>query len=259
MAATTGEAFERTGHPADLLSSSYPSVGTVLDALDQLASLWDEFTLVRVLAPLSRYPVISVERDERVTRVDMSRVLRQFVSDRTGRSTVHSFGQVMDGLRGWVDTLQVSDREAAARGIRLVTWGEPARTSLALDVVVPRGKALTSWTPSATLAARADSLVRASATAHAVDQLGQVDCAPDGTAVIWRHQDPRLSGVIFADPDPCRRWQIEQNLVCVYIPGCPVVGASPVAALRLAEEAMVDHQLLTFSAARQLAWKKSWT
>ena len=257
MAAMTGEEFERTGHPADLLSSTYPSVGIVLDALDQLATLWDEFTLVRVLAPLSRHPVISVERDERVTRVDMSAVLRKFVSDRTGRPTVHNFGQVMDGLRGWVDTLPASDREAAARGIRLVTWGEPARTSLVLDVVVPRGKTLTSWTPSATLATRAGNLVRASATAHALAQLGHVDCAPDGTAVIWRHQDPRLSGVIFADPDPGRRWQTEQNLVCVYTPGFPVVGASPTAALRLAEETMIDYQLLTFPAARQLTWKKS--
>jgi hypothetical protein len=257
MAATMGEAFERTGHPADLLCNTYPSVGTVLDALDQLAALWDEFTVVQVLAPLSRDPVISVERDERVTRVDMSALLARFVSDRTGQPTVHSFGQVMDGLRCWVDTLPVSDREAAAQGIRLVAWADLARTSLALDVAVPRGKTLTSWTPSATLTVRAGNLVRASATGHALAQLGQVDCAPDGSAVIWRHQDPRLSGVILADPDPARRWQTGQNLVCVYTPGFPVVGASPAAAFRLAEETMVDHRLLTFPAARHLKWKKN--
>jgi hypothetical protein len=42
----------------------------------------------------------------------------------------------------------------------------------------------------------------------------------------------------------------------VYTPGFPVVGASPAAASRLAEETMVDHQLLTFPAARHLDWKK---
>jgi hypothetical protein len=189
--------------------------------------------------------------------VDLSAVLRRFVSDRTGQPTVHSFGQVKDGLRCWVDTLPVSDREAAAQGIRLVAWADPARTSLALDVVARRGKTLISWTPSATLTVRAGNLVRASATGHALAQLGQVDCAPDGSAVIWRHPDPRLSGVIFADPDPARRWQTGQNLVCVYAPGFPVVGASPAAAFRLAEETMVDHRLLTFPAARHLKWKKS--
>ena len=257
MAARTGEAFERTGHPADLMSDTYPSVGTVLDALDQLAALWDEFTVVRVLAPLSCDPVISVERDERVTRVDLSAVLRQFVSDRTGQPTVHNGDQIMDGLRRWVDTLPISDREAGAHGIRLVTWANPSRTSLALDVVARRGKAFLSWTPSATMTASAGKLVRASATAHALAELRHVDCAPDGTAVVWRHRDPRLSGVIFADPDPGRRWHTEQNLVCVYTPGFPVVGASPAAALRLAEETMVDHRLLTFPAARHLKWKKS--
>ena len=125
MAARMGEAFERTGHPADLMSSTYLSVGTVLDALDQLAALWDEFTVVRVLAPLSCDPVISVERDERVTRVDLSALLRQFVSDRTGQPTVHNGDQIMDGLRRWVDTLPISDREAGAHGIRLVTWANP--------------------------------------------------------------------------------------------------------------------------------------
>jgi len=257
MAGTIGEAFERTGHPADLLCSTYPSVGTVLDALDQLATLWDEFTVVQVLAPLSRDPVISVERDERVTRVDLSAVLCRFVSNSTGQPTVHNFGQVVDGLRSWVDTLPVSDREAAAQGIRLVSWADPARTSLALDVVAPRGKTLTSWTPSATLTVRAGNRVRASATMHALAQLGQVDCAPDGSAVVWRHQDPRLSGVIFADPDPARRWQTGQNLVCVYTPGFPVVGAPPAAAFRLAEETMVDYRLLTFPAAQHLKWKKN--
>jgi len=88
MADPTGEAFERTGHPADLLTGAYPSVGTVLEALDRLAPSWDEFTVVRVLDPLSCDPVISVERDERVTRVDLSAVLRRFVSDRTGREEV---------------------------------------------------------------------------------------------------------------------------------------------------------------------------
>jgi hypothetical protein len=255
MAATMGEAFERTGHPADLISSTYPSVGTVLDVLEQLAFIWDEFTAVRVLDPLSRDPVISVERDERVTRVDMSAILRRFVSGRTGQPTVHNSGQVMDGLRCWVDTLPVSDREAAAHGIRLVTWADPARTSVALDVVAPRGKTLSSWTPSATMTSRDCNLVRSRATGRALGQLRHVDCALDGTALIWRHQDPRLSGVIFADPDPVRRWQTEQNLVCVYTPGFPVVGASPAAALRLAEETMVDHRLLTFPAARHLKWK----
>jgi hypothetical protein len=277
MAAIMGEAFESSGHPADLLSNTYPSVGTVLDALDQLAALWDEFTVVRVLAPLSRDPVVSVERDERVTRVDMSALLRQFVSSRTGQPTVDNLEQVMGGLRRWVDTLPVSDREAEAKGIRLVTWAAPARTSLALAVVAPRRKTLTSWTPSATLSPSAVHLVRLNATEHAVAQLKHVDCAPDGTAFIWRHRDPRLSGVIFADgdparrwqtppdlrlsgvifadPDPVRRWQTEQNLVCVYTPGFPVVGASPAAALRLAEETMVDHQLLTFPSAAHLEWK----
>jgi len=252
-----GEAFERTGHPADLMSSDYPSAGTVLDALDQLDALWDEFTSVRVLAGLSRDPVVSVERDERVTRVDLYAVPRHFVSDRTGEPTVHNGDQVMDGLRRWVDTLPVSDREAEAHGIRLVSWTSSARTSLALDVLAPRGKALLSWTPSATISASAGKLVRANATGRALDQLGHVDCAPDGTAVIWRHRDLRLSGVIFADPDPARRWQTGVNLVCVYTPGFPVVGASPAAARRLAEETMVDHRLLTFPGARRLTWKKS--
>jgi hypothetical protein len=257
MVAKMGETFERTGHPADLLSSAYLSVGTVLDAFDQLDGLWDQFTDVRILAPLSCDPVISVERDERVTRVDLSAVLRRFVSDRTGQPTVRNLGQVMDGLRCWVDTLPVSDREAAAHGIRLVTWADPARRSLVLDAVVPRGKTLTSWTPSATLTARAGNEVRASATAQALAQLDQVECAPDGTVLIWRHHDPRLSGVILADPDLALRWQTGPDLVCVYIPGFPVVGASPAAALRLAEETMVDHRLLTFLDARQLRWRKS--
>ena len=256
MGDTVGEAFERTGHPADLRSGAYPSVGTVLEALDRLAATWDEFTVVGVLDPLSCDPVISVERDERVTRVDMSVILRRFVNDRTGQPTVHSFDQVMDRLRGWVDVLPVSDREAAAHGIRLVTWADPARTSLVLDVVTPRGKTLTSWSPSAALTAAAGRLVRESATGQALSQLGRVDCAHDGAAVIWRHQDARLSGVIFADPDAAGRWQTGANLVCVYTPGFPVVGASPAAASRLAEETMVDHQLLTFPAARHLEWKK---
>ena len=255
MADPTGEAFERTGHPADLLTGAYPSVGTVLEALDRLAPSWDEFTVVRVLDPLSCDPVISVERDERVTRVDLSAVLRRFVSDRTGKPTVHSFDQVMKGLRGWVDILPVSDQEAAAHGIRLVAWADPARTSLVLDVVTPRGRTLSSWTPSTTLTQAAKKLVRESATGQAMAQIGRVDCAQDGAAVIWRHEDARLSGVIFADPDPVGRWQTDQDLVCVYTPGFPVVGASPVAASRLAEETMVDHRLLTFPAARHLEWK----
>ena len=260
MAARMGEAFDRTGHPADLLSSTYPSVGTVLDALDEMAALWDEFTVVRVLAPLSCDPLISVERDERVTRVDMSAVLRQFVSDRTGQPTAHNVVQVMGGLRRWVDTLPISDREAAAEGIRLVTWADPARASWRWTWLSPGERRSLSWTPSATMTAGAGKLVRAGATEHALAQLRHVDFAPDGTAVVWRHRDPRLSGVIFADPDAARRWQTGQALVCVYTPASPSWARPQRPRRRLAEETMVDHRLLTFPRRPvALTWKKELT
>ncbi|MGV8847036.1 hypothetical protein [Tessaracoccus sp.] len=250
-----GDAFELSGHPADLRANTYLSVGTVLDALDQLKPAWDQFTTVRVLDPLSCDPVISVERDERVTRVDVSEVLRGFVSDRTGQPTVHHAGQVREALHQWVNTLPVSDREAGVHGIATITWVDGACVALTLDVVAPRGKSLLRWTPSATLTTAARNQVRAAATTTAITHTQHVNCTTDGTATIWRHQDQRLSSVIFADSDPATRWGTDPNLVCVYTPGFPVVGASPTAALRLAEETMVEHHLMSFSQAAQLTWR----
>lgn len=255
MADTMGESFERTGHPADLRTNAYLSVGTILDAIDQLNPLWDEFTTVSILDGLSIDPVISVERDERVTRVSVQTILRQLTSDRTGAPTVHHSGQIREALHRWVSSLPVSDREAGAHGIRLVGWADSHCTSLALDVVAPRGKTLTSWTPSATLDAAARNLVMVSATVNALIQLDHVSCTRDGAAVVWRHLDQRLSSVIFADPYPCARWQTDPELVCVYTPGFPVVAAPASAARRMAEETMVDHCLLAFLNARELTWK----
>jgi hypothetical protein len=211
---------------------------------------------VRVLDPLSRDPVVSVERDERVTRVDMSAILRQFVSGRTGQPTVHNSGQVMDGLRCWVDTMPVSDREAAAHGIRLVTWADPARTSLALDVVAPEARPSARDAVSDHDPQRLQPRAVASHRARS-GQLRHVDCALDGTALIWRHQDPRLSGVIFADPDPVRRWPdgAEPGVrVHPRVPGRGRVPQRPLCAWRRKRWWTIG--LLTFPAASHLKWKK---
>jgi hypothetical protein len=255
MADTMGDSFERTGHPADLLTSTQLSVGTIVDAFDQLTSAWDEFTAVRVLAPLSLDPVISVERDERVTRVDVSTICSRLTNRRTGRPSVHDSGQLAGALQRWVSTLPVSDREAAAHGVRLISWADTRCTTLALDVVVARGRSFAGWTPSTAITPGGVRASRDHATRSALALAEVVECTTDGTAVIWRHPDRRLSSVIFADPDLARAY-LDSDLTCVYTPGFPVVGAPWTAALRLAEETMVDYQLLSFSQASHLTWRK---
>lgn len=254
MADTIGDLFESTGHPADLLSNQLPSVGMVLDAWDQLQECCDEFTAVHILDRLSIDPVISVERDERVTRADLSAVLAQLIRRRPGHPALRSSGQVRDALLRWVSTLPVSDREAAANGIRLVTWADACCFSLALDVVVPRGKTLIGWTPSAATTQAGGRHTQERATANACNEVSRVECVCDGDALIWSHEDPRLSSVIFADPDLVRAY-VDSDLVCVYTPGFPVVGASPTGAVRLAEETMSDHRMLSFREAGELTWK----
>ena len=254
MAELIGNSFESTGHPADLRSNQLPSVGMVLDAWDQLQGGWDEFTSVHILDRLSMDPVISVERDERVTRADLSAVVAQFLRRRPGHPAPRSSGQVREALLRWVGTLPVSDREAAAGGIRLVAWADPGCRSLALDVVVPRGKTLVAWTPFATMSQAGRRHTQERATANAFTEVSRVECVRDGAALIWSHEDPRLSSVIFADPDLVRA-QVDSDLVCVYTPGFPVVGSSPAAAVRLAEETMNDHRMLSFREAGELTWK----
>ena len=255
MADTMGDSFESTGHPADLLTNTHPSVGAILDAFDQLKPAWDEFTAVRVLAPLSLDPVISVERDERVTRVDLSTIRAQLTSRRTGRPGVRDRGQLSDALQRWVSTLPVSDREAATHGVRLITWADARCTTLVLDVVVARGRSLAGWTPSTALAPARLRASREHATRSALANADAVECTTDGTAIIWRHPDRRLSSVIFADPDLASAY-LDTDLTCVYTPGFPVVGAPRTAALRLAEETMNDYQLLSFRQASHLTWRK---
>ncbi|MEP7192257.1 MAG: hypothetical protein ABI903_05275 [Actinomycetota bacterium] len=255
MADTMGDSFERTGHPADLLTNAHLSVGAILDTFDQLKTAWDEFTVVQVLAPLSLDPVISVERDERVTRVDLSTIRARLTHRRRGRPGVHDRGQLSSALQRWVSTLPVSDREAAARGVRLVTWADTSCATLAFDVVVARGGALAGWTPSTALTPAGLQASREHATRSSVAHAEAVECTTDGAAVIWRHPDRRLSSVIFADPDLARAY-LDSDLICVYTPGFPVVGAPRTAALRLAEETMNDYALLSFRQASRLAWRK---
>jgi hypothetical protein len=255
MADTMGDSFESTGHPADLLTNTHLSVGAILDTFDQLSTAWDEFTAVRVLAPLSLDPVISVERDERVTRVDLSTLRARLTHRRTGRPSVHDRGQLSNALERWVGTLPVSDREAATRGVRLVSWADTGCATLALEVAVARGGSLAGWTPSTALAPARLRASREHATRSALAHADAVECTTDGAAVIWRHPDRRLSSVIFADPDLARAY-LDSDLTCVYTPGFPVVGAPRTAALRLAEETMNDYKLLSFRAASRLTWRK---
>jgi len=226
----------------------------VLDAWDHLQGGWDEFTIVNILDRLSIDPVISVERDERVTRADLSAVVAQFIRRRSGHPALRSSAQVRQALLRWVSTLPVSDREAAANGIRLVAWADASCFSLALDVLVPRGKTLIAWTPSAAITQEGRRHTHERATANAVTEVSRVECVRDGAALIWGHEDPRLSSVIFADPDLVRAY-VDSGLVCVYTPGFPVVGASPAAAVRLAEETMSDFRMLSFREAGELTWK----
>lgn len=259
MTASSAESFARTGHPADLVVddgagfSRYPA-SLVLEALETLT--WDEFTTVTVLDPLSTDPVLCVERDERVARVEMSAFLGELRRSRVP-STV---GAVAKTLRRWVDTRAVSDREATAAGLRVLAWADGTRSSLAWDVAVPRNAGWRLWRPGPLTSATVVARVRGAAHVAALQQAAEVDATRDGFTLVWRHRsERRLSSVVVLQPDRVRadadKAGMPEPLTLVLAPGYPVVGASEAAVRRLVEESTGDHVVLPERQLAGLGWK----
>lgn len=127
--------------------------------------------------------LVVVEEDERRTRVQLGEL-----ADEMSRSGVAPTDEAMaEALSTWVAHRPVTDAAAAASGIAVLDWRDPARTAVGWRVVVRRGDVVVPWTPSRAAEVRA---VRSAAVDRA--QHVSLDLRVEGPVALFSHAEVPL-------------------------------------------------------------------
>lgn len=198
--------------------------------------------------------VLLVEEDERTLRSDLA----DLADDMTDAGVAPTPEAMTAALRSWVAHRPVTDASAAAEGIALLDWADPACSAVGWRVVVRRGELTHPWTPlPGTPAPQLDD-VRSAATARA----GWVELTlrVEGPVALWSHPSmPALSTTALASPGRVLTGVSAaglpvDDLHVVVTPERPVACAGRSVAARLAGETSEARVTLPWARLHKLPW-----
>ena len=246
------------GAPAGLfqrLSRSEVGVGEVRAAATRLATSGLPGTLrVEVVDAVGRGPVLLLDDDGRRTRVQLAELAVEMTRARVPATPEG----VTAALGAWLARRPVPDAVAAASGIAVLDWADPAQTTLGWRVVVPREGLVVPWRPSGSASlplvhqVRSAALGRAAAAPAALRVQGPVglwtstDVAGVDTAVLVRPEE--LLAEMAAAGLRLRDMQV------VVTPRRPVACADAGVARRLVAEATDACRTLPWRQLADLGW-----
>jgi hypothetical protein len=227
----------------------------LLDVLTDLAETHGQPGLrLRLLDPLSRDPLVSVEDDERRVRQPLSELVRLFEQHRIAPDA----SALAAAARDWLDRRPLTDAAAQQHGVAVLGWRDRGRTHLSWQIVVPRRASAGAWIPSPMRAPLDIAAIRALAMQRSATQ--PASASRVGDVAVWAHHGyPAISSAPAANPE--RMLAEMQRLLLpvhdvhlVIAPASPLVAAGRTAALRLAEEAVDPCLVVPLSALNDLEW-----
>ncbi|MCF6509325.1 hypothetical protein E9549_18225 [Blastococcus sp. MG754426] len=230
----------------------------VADLHDVAAQLLPRLASARLHLGLVRRPgagtVLHVEEDERVQRVPLA----DLADDMSRAGVPGTTAGITAALRSWVERRPVTDADAAASGIAVLDWADPAETAVGWSVVVVRGDLAVAWAPSP--AARAAELhrVRSASTGRAHEVPLQLRV--EGPLALLSHRTvPVLASAALVAPELVHQRISATGLTLpdmhvVVTPHRPVACAGPGVARRLAGETGEASVTLPWRALVDLPW-----
>ena len=198
--------------------------------------------------------VLLVEEGERSLRAELA----ELADDMTRAGVAPTPEAMTAALRSWVAHRPVTDASAAADGIAVLDWADPARSAVGWQVVVRRGDLTHTWTPlPGTPAAQLDE-IRAAATARA----GAVELTlrVEGPVALWSYPSlPVLATTALASPGRMLTRVADaglpvDDLHVVVTPQRPVACAGRSVAARLAGETSEARVTLPWARLHILPW-----
>ena len=198
--------------------------------------------------------VVVLEEDERRVRVHLD----ELADDMTRAGVSPTPAGISAALSSWVAHRPVTDAAAAASGIAVLDWRDPAETAVGWRVVVRRGELALPWAPSAGSGAVAVHRTRSAATGRAHDV--PLDLRVEGPVALWSHPAvPVLASAALVDPERMLD-RIEgaglslPDMHVVVTPQRPVACAGPGIAARLARETTEASVTVPWRALADLPW-----
>ncbi len=141
-----------------------------------------------------------LEEAERTVRVPLRRLAADMTAARVA-PTVQGMGTA---LRAWVAARPVTDDAAAAAGIAVVAWTDPAREAVGWSVAVAREGVVLIWSPSPGADARTVHRTRSAATGRSFTV--PVELRVDGQVALWScPAAPVLGTATLVDPGRMQR------------------------------------------------------
>lgn len=183
--------------------------------------------------------------------------LGDLADDMTRAGVRDTFEGMAAALTEWVASRPVTQAAAAAEGVAVLDWVDPARTGLAWRIVVRRGDAVQPWWPEADARPGTVRRLRAAAVRRAASAGGRLHV--EGPVALWSHDVPMLTTAALAEPERLVALVGEAGLVLpdmhvVVTPSRPVACAAPAVAARLAGQASEERLVLPWRRLRELPW-----
>lgn len=183
--------------------------------------------------------------------------LGDLADDMTTAGVPATFADMAEALTAWVAHRPVPDATAAAEGVAVLDWIDPAHSALAWRVVVRRGDVVRAWVPGPQTRAGAVRRTREAAVRRSAAVGGALQVS--GPVALWTHPVPSLATAVLADPERMVALVGERGLVLpdmhvVVTPSRPVACAAPGVAARLAGATTEDRLVLPWRRLRELSW-----
>ena len=249
-------AFGSTGS-SSLLQRLRPTRIGVADLRDVAAAVLPGLAGPNLRVELVRRPsagsVVVLEEDERSLRIDLA----DLADDMTRAGVAPTSEAMAAALGSWVARRPVTDAAAAADGVAVLDWADPARSAVGWRVVVRRGDVALPWTP----AHAAQERVRATRSA-ASDRSAAVELVlrVEGPVALWSHPAvPVLATTALAAPERMLGRVADAGLPVddvhvVVTPHRPVACAGRAVAARLAGESSESSVTLPWARLADLPW-----
>lgn len=250
-------AFGSTGS-GSLLQRLRPTRIGVADLRDVAAAVLPGLAGPDLRVELVRRPsagsVVVLEEDERSLRIDLADL-----ADDMARAGVAPTADAMAAALGsWVARRPVTDAAAAADGLAVLDWADPARSTVGWRVVVRRGDVALPWTPADGLSHERVRTTRSAASERsaAVELVLRVE----GPVALWSYPSvPVLATTVLVGPARMLARVADAGLPVddvhvVVTPHRPVACAGRSVAARLAGESSESNVTLPWARLADLPW-----
>lgn len=225
------------------------------DAADEvLPGLVTSSLRVRLVDRFGDGAIVVLEEDERRVRVHLA----ELADAMTRASVAPTHESICKALSSWVAHRPVTDEAAAASGVAVLDWTDPAHTAVGWHVVVVRDGVALRWAPSRVASPEAVERTRAAAVARSAGV--ELDLRVEGPVALWSHSSvPLLATTALLEPErmlarAAAAGLLISDLHVVVTPGRPVACAGAGVAQRLADDTAEPCVTLPRPALARLSW-----